>query len=93
MHTRTPESLGVPHVGGRLAVVLFAFTLVAFVSESQLTQVSPTRNFRQMLLHIHPVVSTVCADYSRLPSAILHFVGPFLSHTSTGISTEAFVVT
>jgi len=48
MHTRTLESLATPHVGGRLAVVLFAFTLVSFVVESQLTQyVQTTLGYRQ----------------------------------------------
>jgi len=90
MRTRIHESLATPHVGGRLAVVLFAFALVSFVVESQLTQVSPEENFCP---HIHFVVSTVCADYPRLPSAILHLVGPFVSHVSTRIPTEVFVAT
>ena len=34
------DSLTVPHVGGKLAVLVFVFTLLAFVVESQLTQVS-----------------------------------------------------
>ena len=50
MHTSTPESLAAPHVHGRLAVILFAFTLIAFVVESQLTQVSPARNCYQTAL-------------------------------------------
>lgn len=34
------DDLAVPHVRGKLAVVVFVFTLLAFVVESQLTQVS-----------------------------------------------------
>lgn len=48
MSTRTSDSLATQHVGGRLAVVLFAFTLIAFVVESQLTQyVQTTLGYRQ----------------------------------------------
>jgi hypothetical protein len=37
-----------PHLGGPVAVVLFVFTLFAFVTESQLTQyVQTTLDFRQ----------------------------------------------
>jgi len=35
IHDATP----VPRLGGKLAVILFIFTLLAFVAESQLTQV------------------------------------------------------
>jgi hypothetical protein len=40
MNTRTSDSLATQHVRGRLAAVLFGFVLIAYVVESQLTQVS-----------------------------------------------------
>ena len=40
MHTRNTEAFATPSLGGRLAVVVFICTLLAFVGESQLTQVS-----------------------------------------------------
>jgi hypothetical protein len=40
MHVRTPsQAAATPHLGGYFAVALFILTLVAFVVESQLTQV------------------------------------------------------
>ncbi|KAF8974052.1 hypothetical protein BDZ97DRAFT_1778191 [Flammula alnicola] len=48
MHTRNSAALATPHVGGRLAVGLFIFTLLAFVAESQLTQYVQTNlGYRQ----------------------------------------------
>ncbi|TFY80947.1 hypothetical protein EWM64_g3063 [Hericium alpestre] len=40
MTTRHAQQIHVPHVGGKSAVILFVFTLLAFVAESQLTQIS-----------------------------------------------------
>ncbi|PPQ80837.1 LOW QUALITY PROTEIN: hypothetical protein CVT25_001962 [Psilocybe cyanescens] len=48
MHTRSPDALAIPHLGGRWAVILFIFTLFAFVIESQLTQYVQTNlGYRQ----------------------------------------------
>lgn len=38
--TTRGDVTAVPRFGGKLAVALFALTLIAFVTESQLTQVS-----------------------------------------------------
>ena len=40
MHNRTLEALATPHVGGKLAVAIFILTLLGFVIETELTQVS-----------------------------------------------------
>ena len=40
MLSRSPQSLETPHIGGKLAFVIFVLTLLAFVIESQLTQVA-----------------------------------------------------
>lgn len=40
-----PTGNGAPQLGGKLAVALFVATLLAFVSESQFTQVSVFRAF------------------------------------------------
>jgi len=74
MNTRTSNSLATQYVRGRLAAVLFAFTLIAYVVESQLTQVSPGRNCHHLVRHIHLKASTVCSDDARLPTAILYLV-------------------
>jgi len=74
MNTRTSDSLAIQHAPGRLAVILFAFTLIAFVVVIQLTQVSPTRNCHRLVRHIHLIISTVCSDGARLPTAILYLV-------------------
>jgi len=74
MNTRTSDSLATQHVRGRLAAVLFAFVLIAYVVESQLTQVSPTRIYHHLVRHIHLIISTVCSDDARLPTAILYLV-------------------
>jgi len=77
MNTRTSNSLATQatqHVRGRLAAVLFAFVLIAFVVEIQLTQVSPAKNCHYLVRHIHLKVSTVCSDDARLPTAILYLV-------------------
>jgi hypothetical protein len=74
MNTRTSDSLATQHVRGRLAVVLFAFVLIAFVVEGQLTQVSPARNCHHLVRHIHLRASTVCSGDTRLPTAILYLV-------------------
>ncbi|KAF5313178.1 hypothetical protein D9619_003283 [Psilocybe cf. subviscida] len=49
MHVRTPsQAAATPHLGGYLAVGLFAFTLISFVVESQLTQYVQTNlGYRQ----------------------------------------------
>ncbi|KAH9486952.1 hypothetical protein JR316_0001018 [Psilocybe cubensis] len=48
MHTRSPDALATPHLGGRWAVILFICTLFAFVIESQLTQYVQTNlGYRQ----------------------------------------------
>ena len=51
MSTRTPDSLATQHVGGRLAVALFAVTLIAAVAETQLAQASPARNCHYLASH------------------------------------------
>jgi len=92
MNTRTSNSLATQAtVRGRLAAVLFAFTLIAFAVESQLTQVSLARNCHHSVRHIHLIVSTVCSDDARLPTAILYLVS-FLRPLPK-ISTERSVVT
>ena len=50
-----PESL---HIGGPLAIGLFIFSLIAFVAETQLTQVGiiATRS------HLQLIGSPVCSD-------------------------------
>lgn len=48
MLSRSPQSPETPHIGGKLAVVIFVLTLLAFVIESQLTQyVQTTLRYRQ----------------------------------------------
>ncbi|KAF9568408.1 hypothetical protein CPC08DRAFT_404065 [Agrocybe pediades] len=48
MHTRNTEAIVTPHLGGKLAVAVFIFTLLAFVGESQLTQYVQTNlGYRQ----------------------------------------------
>jgi hypothetical protein len=74
MNTRTSDSLPTQHVGGGLTVVIFAFTLIAFVVEGQVAQVSPARNCHHLVRHIHFIASTVCSDDARLPTAILYLV-------------------
>ena len=74
MHTRTSNSLSTQHVGGGLAVALFVFTLIAFVVESQLTQVSPARNCHHLVRYIYLIASIVCSDDARLSTAILYLV-------------------
>ena len=39
MSPRTERSPSLPHTGGKTAIVIFILTLIAFVVESQLTQV------------------------------------------------------
>ncbi|KAF8168120.1 hypothetical protein B0H34DRAFT_684272 [Crassisporium funariophilum] len=48
MHTPAPEPQATPRLGGRLAVAIFVFSLIAFVTESQLTQYVQTNlGYRQ----------------------------------------------
>ncbi|KAJ2921784.1 hypothetical protein H1R20_g15310, partial [Candolleomyces eurysporus] len=59
MLTRNDPSLAMPHVGGRLAVVVFIFTLLAFVVESQLTQYVQTNlHYRHPFFLFYLVHST-----------------------------------
>ncbi|KAJ3506897.1 hypothetical protein NLJ89_g6610 [Agrocybe chaxingu] len=59
MHTRTPESLAAPHVGGKLATIIFVFTLLGFVIETQLTQyVQTSLGYRQSFFLFYIVHSS-----------------------------------
>ncbi|KAJ3544357.1 hypothetical protein NMY22_g2804 [Coprinellus aureogranulatus] len=59
MLTRNDASLAVPHVRGKLAVVVFVFTLLAFVVESQLTQYVQTNlQYRHPFFLFYVVHST-----------------------------------
>ncbi|TFK41180.1 hypothetical protein BDQ12DRAFT_428998 [Crucibulum laeve] len=53
------DTVAAPHLGGRTAVVLFAFILIAFVTESQLTQyVQTTLAYRQPFFIFYVVHSS-----------------------------------
>jgi hypothetical protein len=61
-----------PSLGGRWAVVLFVVALVAFVAESELTQVRGPF----VIIFSCPLTFffSVCSDYSWLPTSILSLV-------------------
>ncbi|KAJ2920311.1 hypothetical protein MD484_g242, partial [Candolleomyces efflorescens] len=59
MSTRNDSSLAVPHVKGKVAVVVFVFTLLAFVVETQLTQYVQTNlHYRHPFFLFYLVHST-----------------------------------
>lgn len=68
MHTVSPD----PTTRGKLAGVLFALMLIAFVVESQLTQVKRGIFIQQ---HVPRLMSRiVCPNGSRLPPTVLCIV-------------------
>lgn len=77
MSSPTERSLSSPLTGGKTAIVLFILTLIAFVLESQLTQVRvPSCSIvssRSLSLH----KKKVCTKHASLSPAILHIVRLF----------------
>jgi hypothetical protein len=74
MALQSERALSLPHLGGKSAVILFITTLIAFVVESQLTQVSLL--FCLSISVSHPCVYKVCAKHSSLSASILPLVSP-----------------
>ncbi|KDR84970.1 hypothetical protein GALMADRAFT_233487 [Galerina marginata CBS 339.88] len=73
MRNRTPEALATPQVGGRLAVGIFVFTLLAFVTESQLTQyVQSNLGYRQPFFLFYLVHSSFAIIF---PLHLLYILG------------------
>ena len=72
MLTRNDTSLAAPHVRGKLAVVVFVFTLLAFVVESQLTQVST--QVRLVVKCVPDMVLKVCSNESSITTSVLPLV-------------------
>ncbi|KII86460.1 hypothetical protein PLICRDRAFT_165023 [Plicaturopsis crispa FD-325 SS-3] len=67
-----PTAVATPHLGGKLAVALFVFTLLSFVAESQLTQyVQTTLDYRQPYLIFYIVHS---AFFVLFPLHILYLI-------------------
>lgn len=69
-----------PHVGGNATIFLFIVTLLAFVTETQLTQV---------LVIWHPILfrsnfRIVCSDVARFQAAIFHIVSTAVGFISFG---------
>ncbi len=72
---RNADLLTIPHIGGKLAVFVFIITLLAFVLESELTQVSASTSpetVRPFLTVPPPFV--VCPNDSQLSATILPLV-------------------
>lgn len=68
-------------LGGKPAVGLFVLTLLAFVAETQLSQVRPYSNI--LCHHVRLLnCSAVCASRSGIPTTIPHFVGALLTTLS-----------
>ncbi|KAJ3499872.1 hypothetical protein NMY22_g19465 [Coprinellus aureogranulatus] len=82
MLTRNDASLAVPHVRGKLAVVVFVFTLLAFVVESQLTQYVQTN-----LQYRHPffLFYVVHSTFSLIFPLHLLYLKLTTSHTTSAI--------
>ena len=59
-----------PHLGGKTAVILFVFTLSAFVAESQLTQVR-FRDLQWYYVHLSYQIIAVCPEQPRISATIL----------------------
>lgn len=65
-------------LGGKPAVGLFVFTLLAFVAETQLSQVRP--DLAIISHHVRILnYSAVCASRSGIPTTVPHFVGALLT--------------
>ena len=73
---RNADLLAIPHIGGKLAVFVFIITLLAFVVESELTQVSASTS-AETFLTVSPFV--VCPNDSQLSTTSF----PIVSFTPT----------
>lgn len=62
-----------PRLGGKLAIILFVFTLFAFVAESQLTQVNPLLSDGKRRSP-HRTLELVRSNDTRIQTAILPIV-------------------
>jgi len=72
MPPRSERLLSSPHLGGKSAVILFVVSIIAFVVESQLTQVRAP--FYSIGSASHLIVYTVCAKHPSLSATILSLV-------------------
>jgi hypothetical protein len=86
---RNTDLLTITHIGGKLAVLVFILTLLAFVLESELTQVStiyyvhsPCKIF---LLRLYLLPFVVCSNDSQLSTTIFPIVSfnPILENSLT----------
>lgn len=93
MLSRSPQSLGTPHIGGKLAFVIFVLTLLAFVIESQLTQVALLFCLLQFTLNLVSVQYVQTTLGYRQPFFILCGSSKFIPvHTLSEFLSSSYLV-